>query len=129
MRVQLLGRRQRRPPGARAAAYAAEQAAAVAHMGAHALGAAGYAARASTLDAGCDDHAVARSEARRQVSEMSEAVARALLSLPAPGVNRSGPPGPGPMTLGHVGEAVREIQRFPTERGEGSSFRLSPRRR
>lgn len=39
-------------PAARAAAYAAEQAAAVAHMGANALGAAGYAAKASTLAVG-----------------------------------------------------------------------------
>ncbi|MCB1029193.1 MAG: hypothetical protein KDB24_15690, partial [Microthrixaceae bacterium] len=37
-------------PAAKAAAYAAEQAGAVAHMGAHALGAAGYAAKAMRLD-------------------------------------------------------------------------------
>lgn len=41
-------------PAARAAAYAAEQAAAVAHMGAHALGAAGHAAKALLLEAGGD---------------------------------------------------------------------------
>lgn len=97
-------------PAARAAAYAAEQAAAVAHMGAHALGAAGYAAKASTLAAGCDDEAVIWSEARRHVAAMTDAVARALASLPALGENRSGPLGPGRLSVGHVGEAVRAIQ-------------------
>jgi hypothetical protein len=103
-------------PAARAAAYAAEQAAAVAHMGAHALGAAGYAAKASTLDAACDDDAVTRSEAHRQVAEMPDAVAHVLSLLPALGENRSGPLGPGRLSLGHVGEAIREIQRLLTER-------------
>ena len=65
-------------PAARAAAYAAEQAAAVAHMGAHALGAAGYAAKASTLAAGCVDNTVTDSEAQRQVAAMTLPVARAL---------------------------------------------------
>lgn len=97
-------------PAARAAAYAAEQAAAVAHMGAHALGAAGYAAKASTLAAGCDDDAVTRSEARRQVAAMTDAVARALRSLPALGEHRSGPLGPGRLSGGHVGDAIRAIQ-------------------
>jgi len=93
-------------PAARAAAYAAEQAAAVAHMGAHALGAAGYAAQASTLGAGADDHAVTQSEARRQVAAMTDAVARAVSSLPPLGENRSGPLGPGRLSSGHVGETV-----------------------
>ncbi len=97
-------------PAARAAAYAAEQAAAVAHMGAHALGAAGYAALASTLAAGCDDDAVTRSEARRQVAAMTSSVASALSSLPALGENRSGPLGPGRLSGGHVGETIRAIQ-------------------
>jgi hypothetical protein len=101
-------------PAAAAAAYAAEQAAAVAHMGAHALGAAGYAAKASTLAAGRDDDAVARSEARRQVAAMTDAVGRALSSLPALGESRSGPLGPGRLSMGHVGEAIREIQRLLT---------------
>ncbi|MDY7102098.1 MAG: hypothetical protein S0880_13000 [Actinomycetota bacterium] len=103
-------------PAARAAAYAAEQAAAVAHMGAHALGAAGYAAKASTLAAGCADDTVTRSEARRQVTTMTDAVARALASLPALGENRSGPLGPGRLAGGHVGEAIREIQALLAER-------------
>jgi hypothetical protein len=95
---------------ATAAAYSAEQAAAVAHMGAHALGAAGYAAKASTLAAGCDDDAVTRSEARRQVAAMTDAVARAISSLPALGENRSGPLGHGRLSGGHVGATIRAIQ-------------------
>lgn len=97
-------------PAAKAAAYAAEQAAAVAHMGAHAFGAAGYAAKASILDAGRDDNVVTAAEARRQVATMSDGVARALSSLPALGENRSGPLGPGRLSDGHVGEAIRAIQ-------------------
>lgn len=97
-------------PAARAAAYAAEQAAAVAHMGAHALGAAGYAAKASTLAAGCDDGAVPQSEARRQVAAMTASVARALASLPALGEDRSGPLAPGRLSGDHVGETIRAIQ-------------------
>lgn len=97
-------------PAATAAAYAAEQAAAVAHMGAHALGAAGYAAKASTLAAACDDDTVTRSEARRLVCAMSEAVIRALGSLPLLGENRSGPLGPGRLSQGHVGATIRAIQ-------------------
>jgi hypothetical protein len=97
-------------PAARAAAYAAEQAAAVAHMGAHALGAAGYAAKASALAAGGDGDAVARSEARRHVTVMTGAVAQALSLLPALGEHRSGPLGPGRLSGGHVGDAIRAIQ-------------------
>src|SRR3954451_17652403 len=95
---------------ATAAAYAAEQAAAVAHMAAHALGAAGYAAKASSLAAGCDDDTVTRSEVRRQVAAMTDAVAGALSCLPALGENRAGPLGPGRLSGGHVGEAIRAIQ-------------------
>jgi hypothetical protein len=101
---------------ARAAAHAAEQAAAVAHMGAHALGAAGSAAKASTLDAACEDDTVARSEALRQVAEMTDAVASALARLPALEENRSGPLARGRLSLGNVGEAIREIQRLLIER-------------
>lgn len=97
---------------ARAAAYAAEQAAAVAHMGAHALGAAGYAAKAVALAlaAGGDGDEVARSEARRQVGAMTDAVAHVLSLLPALGENRSGPLAVGRLSGGHVGSAIRAIQ-------------------
>ena len=97
-------------PAARAAAHSAEQAAAVAHMGAHALGAAGYAAKASALAAASDDAAIVQEVARRQRARMTDAVARALSSLPALGENRSGPLGPGRLSGGHVGEAIRAIQ-------------------
>ena len=97
-------------PAATAAAYAAEQAAAVAHMGAHALGAAGYAAKASTLAAGCLDDTVTRAEASRQVATMSDAVREAVRSLPALGEDRSGPLGPGRLSGGHVGTTIRAIQ-------------------
>lgn len=79
-------------------------------MGAHALGAAGYAAKASTLAAGCTDDAITRSEARRQVAAMSDPVVRALSSLPPLGENRSGPLGPGRLSGGHVGETIRAVQ-------------------
>ena len=97
-------------PGAKAAAYSAEQAAAVAHMGAHALGAAGYAAKASALAAGGDGSVVTYSEARRQVRAMTCPVAHALTSLPALGENRSGPLGPGRLSTGLVGATIRVIQ-------------------
>lgn len=97
-------------PAAKAAAYAAEQAAAVAHMGAHALGAAGYAAKASTLAADCGSDGVTQSEARRQIAAMSDAVATALALLPPLGENAAGPLGPGRLSGGHVGQTIRAIQ-------------------
>ncbi|MTV25575.1 hypothetical protein FTX61_09165 [Nitriliruptoraceae bacterium ZYF776] len=97
-------------PAARAVAYAAEQAAAVAHMGAHALGAAGYAAKASALASGRDVGAVVRAEAGRQVARVSDPVREALRRLPALGEDRSGPLGPGRLSGGPVGDAIRAVQ-------------------
>ena len=97
-------------PAARAAAHAAGQAAAVAHMGAHGLGAAGYAVAAAVLAAEGDHDEMIRREARRHVSTMSTPVTVALRSLPALGENRSGPLGPGRLSSGHVGTAIRTIQ-------------------
>lgn len=97
-------------PAARAAAYAAEQAAAVAHMGAHALGAAGYAVKASMLATGGDGDAAARPEARHHVAAMTDAVAHALSLLPALGDDRSGPLAAGRLSAGHVGDGIRAIQ-------------------
>jgi hypothetical protein len=97
-------------PAARAAAYAAEQAAACAHMGAHALGAAGYAAKAAMLEAGCTDDEATRAEAHRMVTWMSDEVAATIASLPALGENRAGPLGPGRLSSGHVGGTIRVIQ-------------------
>lgn len=97
-------------PAAKAAAYAAEQAAAVAHMGAHAFGAAGFAAKASVLSAGSVDSTGSESEACRKVAAMALPVARALAALPGLGENRSGPLAPGRLSGGHVGETIRTIQ-------------------
>ena len=96
--------------GAKAAAYAAEQAAAVAHMGAHALGAAGYAVKASVLAAASGSDEVIRIESHRHVAAMSTAVANALSTLPALGEDRAGPLGPGRLSTGDVGRAIRAIQ-------------------
>jgi hypothetical protein len=85
-------------------------------MGAHALGAAGYAAKASALAAGSDPDAAIRSEALRQVSAMTDPVAQALRSLPALGENRSGPLGPGRLSTSHVGTAIRAIQAHLNQR-------------
>jgi hypothetical protein len=70
-----------RTPAAAAAARAAGQAAAVAHMGAHALGAAAYAAKAAGLAA--DDERVAVAQGVRwTLSHMSAPVKAALRLLP-----------------------------------------------
>src|SRR5690606_12873591 len=92
------------------AAYAAEQAAAVCHMGAHALGAAGYAVKASVLAAGGDDDAVLQAAVLRHVTAMTDAAACAVASLPQLGEDRSGPLGPGRLAAGQVGAAIRTIQ-------------------
>jgi hypothetical protein len=78
-------------------------------MGAHALGAAAYAARAAGLAAPHDPEAVA-GEIRWQLAHMSPAVRAALRQLPPVGENRSGPLGPGLLASGALGEIVRELQ-------------------
>lgn len=97
---------------ATAAAYAAEQAAAVAHMGAHALGAAGYAGKARVFAAPTDEDlgAVIAVLAREQVSMMTDAVAAALTRLPSLGADGAGPLGPGRLSSGHVGQTIRAVQ-------------------
>lgn len=95
---------------AKAAAYAAQQAAAVAHMGAHALGAAGYAAKAVALVDDGHSHEAVRFAASSQVTRTSQEVARALSLLPVLGEDRAGPLGPGRLTSGEVAEAIRVIQ-------------------
>lgn len=92
-----------------AAARSAGQASAVVHMGAHALGAAGYAVVARELDEPADDGAGDR-EVAWQLSRMTPQVRAALASLPAAGTDRRGPLGPGLLTTGRVGHAVRRIQ-------------------
>ena len=96
-------------PVAVAAARAVGQATGVAHMGAHALGAAAYAAEATGLAAANPHEAVAE-EIRWQLDHMSPATRAALRPLPPLGEDRSGPLGPGLLTSGLRAAIVRQIQ-------------------
>ena len=96
-------------PAAAAAARSAGQAAAVVHMGAHALGAAAYAARAAEL-AAADRADASSDEIHWQIDHMSEAVRSALRLLPLVGENASGPLGPGLLNSGSLGKIVAELQ-------------------
>ncbi len=96
-------------PAAAAAARAAGQAVAVCHMGAHALGAAGYAARAAGLADPDRPEAVAQ-EIHWQLDHMSAEVRAALRTLPPVGRNSSGPLGPGLLASGQLGSIIRELQ-------------------
>jgi hypothetical protein len=96
-------------PPAIAAARAAEQAAAIPHMGAHALGAAAYAAKAAGL-AAPDRAEVVSEEVRWQIDHMSAPVRAALRKLPPVGENASGPLGPGLLASGLLGTIIRDLQ-------------------
>jgi hypothetical protein len=98
-----------RDPAAAAAARAAGQAAAVCHMGAHALGAAGYAVRAAGL-AEPDRPEAVDDEIRWQLDHMSAEVRTALRVLPPVGADPSGPLGPGLLASGQVGSIIRAVQ-------------------
>ena len=78
-------------------------------MGAHALGAAAYAAKAVGLAAPERPEAVSE-EIGWQLASMSDAVGTALLKLPPVGENRSGPLGPGLLASGILGAIIRELQ-------------------
>src|SRR5690606_12884287 len=82
-----------------AAARAAGQLSGVAHMGAHALGAASYAVKAASL-ASDDETAAAQAELSWQFDHMSPAVREALGRLPLLGHDTSGPLGTGLLTSG-----------------------------
>ncbi|HXW80949.1 MAG TPA: hypothetical protein VEJ84_15710, partial [Acidimicrobiales bacterium] len=86
-------------PAAAAAARAAGQAVAVCHMGAHALGAAAYAAKAASL-ASPDRPGALEEEIRWQLDHMSAEVRAALRALPPVGENSAGPLGPGLLASG-----------------------------
>lgn len=96
-------------PAAVSAAKAAAQAAAVAHMGAHALGAAAYAAKASGL-AAHDDPAAVSGEVCWQLEHMTAHVRSALRLLPLLGESSSGPLGPGLFTSGILASIIHDIQ-------------------
>jgi hypothetical protein len=120
-------------PAAVAAARAAGQAASTCHMGAHALGAAAYAAKAAGLAAPHEPEALA-GEIGWQLGHMPAAVRVALRQLPPVGENRSGPLGPGLLASGVLGDVIRELQArlvesrsssLPMEAGMGCRARLA----
>lgn len=96
-------------PAGVSAARAAAQAAGVAHMGAHALGAAAYAAKAMEL-AHPDDSKARAEEVRWQLAHLSPDAAAVLGTLPPLGTDTAGPLGPGLLASGTLGEVIREIQ-------------------
>jgi hypothetical protein len=101
-------------PAAAAAARAAGQAMTVSHMGAHALGAAAYAAKAAGLAAPGRPEVV-DDEIRWQLRHMTAEVRAALRALPPVGENSSGPLGPGLLSSGQIGAIIRKLQDGLTE--------------
>jgi len=98
-----------RSPAARAAAWAAGQAAGVAHMGAHALGAAAYAAKAAALVAE-EGRTASAGEVDWQLAQMDMAVRLALARLPLLGEDPAGPLGAGLLAAGVLGAHIRLLQ-------------------
>lgn len=91
------------------AARSVAQAASVAHMGAHALGAAAYAVKA--VDLACEDEPKASAaEIRWQVQQLGDRQRMALRELPLLGTDSSGPLGPGLLCTGILGATIRAIQ-------------------
>lgn len=78
-------------------------------MGAHALGAAAYAAKATGLAAPERPEAI-REEIDYQLASVSAEVRVALRKLPPVGENRSGPLGPGLLASGILGAIIRDLQ-------------------
>ena len=74
-------------------------------MGAHALGAAAYAAKAAALAQDAADDEIAW-----QLSRLSADTRVALRRLPLLGENSAGPLGPGLMSRGILGSTIRELQ-------------------
>ncbi|NQX03452.1 hypothetical protein HQQ82_01410 [Rathayibacter sp. VKM Ac-2856] len=94
-------------PAAKAAAWSAGQASGVAHMGAHALGAAAYAAKAAEL---ADPGRGGAAEIAWQRAQMSAPVRSALRRLPLLGEDSAGPLGSGLLASGALGAAIRTLQ-------------------
>jgi hypothetical protein len=78
-------------------------------MGAHALGAAAYAAKATGLAAPDRSEAVSE-EIQWQLSNLSAPARAALRKLPPVGEDRSGPLGPGLLSSGLLGAIIGEFQ-------------------
>ncbi len=96
-------------PAGAAAARAVGQAAAVAHMGAHTLGAAAYAAKAVAL-AHPDRPEAVQEEVRWQIADLTDREREALHRLPPLGADSSGPLGEGLLSRGMLGSVIRQIQ-------------------
>ncbi|MCE1174551.1 MAG: hypothetical protein LWW77_08100 [Propionibacteriales bacterium] len=96
-------------PAGAAAARSVAQAAAVAHLGAHALGAAAYAVKAASL-AQPDRPDAAGDEVTWQLAQLTDVERDALRRLPLLGTDTNGPLGSGLLTKGVLGETVRTIQ-------------------
>lgn len=109
-------------PAAVAAARAAGQASGVAHMGAHALGAAAYAAKAAGL-AAPDQPTAVSVEISWQLEHMTAQVRAALQQLPPLGQDASGPLGPGLLASGILGSTIRSIQAAMGTRSPEQSIR------
>jgi hypothetical protein len=109
-----------------AAARAAGQTAAIAHMGAHALGAAGYAAQAAGLATPNRANAVSE-EIRWQLDHISTAVGNALRRLPLVGENASGPLGPGLLASGSLGTIIGDLQKHIAEAADAPATKQRQR--
>ena len=109
-----------------AAARAAGQTAAIAHMGAHALGAAGYAAQAAGLATPNRANAVSE-EIRWLLDHMSTAVGNALRRLPLVGENASGPLGPGLLASGSLGTIIGDLQKHIAEAADAPATKQRQR--
>ncbi|MDL9947616.1 hypothetical protein QSJ19_18920 [Gordonia sp. ABSL11-1] len=96
-------------PAGAAAARSVGQAAAVAHMGAHALGAAAYAVKAVSLANPQRPDAV-DDEVSWQVAHLSDDARAVLQLLPVIGEGSGGPLGPGLLSRGVLGSVIRDIQ-------------------
>jgi hypothetical protein len=116
-------------PAAVAAARAAGQAASIPHMGAHALGAAAYAAKAAGLAAGPDRPDAVSHEIRWQLGRMSAPVRAALRQLPPVGEDSHGPLGPGLLSSGLLGTIVRDLQTSLDDAAHDGGRRTAGRRR
>ncbi len=78
-------------------------------MGAHALGAAAYAAKAAAL-ASPDDPRARSAEVEWQLAHLSPEGRAALVQLPLLGEDSAGPLGAGLLSIGIVATTVRDLQ-------------------
>jgi hypothetical protein len=95
-------------------------------MGAHALGAAGYAAQAAGLATPNRANAVSE-EIRWQLDHMSTAVGNALRRLPLVGENASGPLGPGLLASGSLGTIIGDLQKHIAEAADAPATKQRQR--